>query len=917
MKYKYQLPKHSAMLLLLAGLQFPMIFAQKLPDEPGLWVTGRNAEGQLGNNMTGEDITSLTHISGVIGEDISAITAGEHQSYFLTINGKLWASGTNDYGQLGDGTTEMRSTPVQVINGTEVSQIFAGRHHGFFIRADGSLWAMGRNDYGQLGDGTIINRSEPVQVAGQVVWAAGGEFHSLFIKSDKSLWAVGRNNVGQLGDGTNNDQSLHVKIAEGVLRVYAGWQNSYFIKEDGVLLATGDNAYGMLGIGQAPDAVAFVHTPTSVLGATSVDFVSVKSEHMYFVQSNRQLWSVGRNQYGQLGNGLHNDSYTPLQVRNGTNVVAVAAGDGYGVFLRSDSTLWAMGNPVHGRMAFDGSDEQQLPLWAFNRYKGDVHNHSSYSWSHGSHRSGGSNWDPIQPGWNPPPGMGPGGGQGEYPPVLNPKGIADPNYYTSHSGPQAYQMDRAKNRGPKYQFYVASDHCHEGPFHPVDPENNEYWKDIRESARNTVKDPDFTGMSGMEYSRNSDPEGTGSGHQVYINTHDYVSAMNVDAIGIPQLYTWLKSARPLDDKGYVVLNFAHPGRTQYNDWAHWDSQIVDIATLCEITSVYRNRYLSGWHRSLNKGWKTSPTGVQDSHGYWNLENRPPLTNILATELSTESVTRAMRQRRTYVAWTGEKEDNVDNDLRYSVNGYIMGSTLNSPTTFNFQIEIQTPKGRTNHYVRRIQIIRNHPTNLDGTQIAAEMVFPGTESKVVWNPTIEDSDAKWFYLLVHHWVDTNNDPVNTTYASLGSTYSAPTWTGRGSNHGDGSLAIHHAVESLSTPIRISSGIKEVVTGGSHTMVLSYGNQVVSTFTPQSTPHPASMKVFPNPAKDLLEIEVSRYGNENLNFKLLDIHGKIIKSWSSAHHISNMDTSALAQGLYVLMVNNNNSMPLLYKKIIITR
>lgn len=883
---------------------------------PGIYVTGLNEEGQLGLGVSGADVKSLTSIAFGANGNISSIAAGEHQSYFLTRDGELFASGANQYGQLGDGTTEIRTTPVPVLNGTQVIRIFAGRHHGLFIKSDESLWAMGRNNYGQLGDGEIVDRKEPVKLADNVSWAAGGEFHSLFIKTDGTLWAVGRNNLGQLGDGTTIDRTEPVKIADGVNRVFAGWMNSYFIKDDGTLWAMGDNAYGMLGIGESPDETAYISIPGQVKEGIGVNYVAVKSEHMYFLKTNRQLWSVGRNQYGQLGNGLHKDCYSPVQVRNGTNVLTMAAGDGYGLFVLTDSTLWAMGNPDHGRMAFDGSDEQKLPLWVFNRYKGDVHNHSSYTWSHGAHRTGGSNWDPIASGWNPPPGMGPGGGPGEFPPVLNPKGVMDPSYYKTNSGPPVYQMNRAKNHGPKYQFYVTSDHCHEGPFHPVDPANNQYWEDIRETARNTTNDPDFAGMSGMEFSRNSDPEGTGSGHQVYINTHDYVSAMNADAIGIPQLYEWLKTARPLDDKGYVVLNFAHPGRTQYNDWAHWNPQIVDIATLCEISTVYRGRYLSGWNRSLNKGWKTSPTGVQDSHGYWNLENRPPLTNILSTELTTEALTRAMRQRRTYVAWTGENDNNVDNDLRYSVNGFIMGSTLDSPTKFNFHIEIQTPPGRVGHYVRRIQIMRNHPTELNNVQVVAELVLPGTESKVVWTPVIENDDAIYFYLQVHHWADTDNNSVNTTYASLGSTYSAPIWTGRGTNHGDGSQAIHYAVKSLSTPIKISSSVAGVTTGGSHTLVLPSGSPEVSAIGNKPEAISATAKLFPNPAKDYLEIAVSGDENQKLYFELLDISGKIAKTWSSDGNASRVETFALSPGFYLLSLAINNK-PVLFEKVLISR
>ena len=77
-------------------------------------------------------------------------------------DGSLWAMGDNTYGQLGDGTTTHRSTPVQVET-SGVTSVTAGGNHSLFIKSDGSLWAMGSNYYGQLGDGTGDLALTPVQ----------------------------------------------------------------------------------------------------------------------------------------------------------------------------------------------------------------------------------------------------------------------------------------------------------------------------------------------------------------------------------------------------------------------------------------------------------------------------------------------------------------------------------------------------------------------------------------------------------------------------------------------------------------------------------------------------------------------------------------------------------------------------------
>lgn len=144
------------------------------------------------------------------------------------------AWGDNGSGQLGDGTTINRSTPVSVCAPgrtapctrflTDVVDIAAGTSHSLALRKDGTVLAWGNNGGGQLGDGTSANRTTPVRVCapGQtapctrflthVHTIAAGRTHSLALGKDGTAFAWGENGFGELGDGTTTNRSTPVRV---------------------------------------------------------------------------------------------------------------------------------------------------------------------------------------------------------------------------------------------------------------------------------------------------------------------------------------------------------------------------------------------------------------------------------------------------------------------------------------------------------------------------------------------------------------------------------------------------------------------------------------------------------------------------------------------------------------------------------
>jgi alpha-tubulin suppressor-like RCC1 family protein len=101
------------------------------------------------------------------------VATGHNYALAIKSNGALWAWGSSYIGQLGDGTTIERHSPVRIGSDTNWQSINTGGTHSFHSLAtetDGSLWAWGGNYSGKLGDGTTIDRYSPVRIGSDTNW---------------------------------------------------------------------------------------------------------------------------------------------------------------------------------------------------------------------------------------------------------------------------------------------------------------------------------------------------------------------------------------------------------------------------------------------------------------------------------------------------------------------------------------------------------------------------------------------------------------------------------------------------------------------------------------------------------------------------------------------------------------------------
>ena len=157
-----------------------------LTDTGIAYAWGRGTLGTLGDGTNVNKSSPVTVIGGLTWSQVSA---GSAHSLGLTDTGIAYAWGNNLSGKLGDNTTDTRSSPVTVVGGiTNWSQVSAGGSHSSGVTDTGIIYSWGLNSTGQLGDGTTVSKRSPVIVVSGIsnwveVSTANGNAFGLFPQS--------------------------------------------------------------------------------------------------------------------------------------------------------------------------------------------------------------------------------------------------------------------------------------------------------------------------------------------------------------------------------------------------------------------------------------------------------------------------------------------------------------------------------------------------------------------------------------------------------------------------------------------------------------------------------------------------------------------------------------------------------------
>lgn len=311
----------------------------------GVKCWGTNQFGQLGNGSTTSTSSVPVEVLGLTS-GVSAIVAGKGYTCALTTGGAVKCWGDNQSGQLGNGSTANSLIPVDVTGLTGgVRAIAAGSYVACALTSGGGVKCWGRKPAGTPVDVTGLT-------SGVTAIAAGGG-HTCALTSGGGVKCWGANISGQLGNVKNYSLTpVDVTgLTSGVSAIVAGGEYTCALTNGGGVKCWGDDHSGQLGVTPTP-AYHSSNLPVDIAGLTSgVTAIAAGNNHLCALTTGGGIKCWGSNAAGQLGNGTMADSPTLVDVAGLTSTVrAIAAGDRHTCALTSTGGVKCWGEGRAGQL---------------------------------------------------------------------------------------------------------------------------------------------------------------------------------------------------------------------------------------------------------------------------------------------------------------------------------------------------------------------------------------------------------------------------------------------------------------------------------------------------------------------------------------------------------------------------------------
>jgi alpha-tubulin suppressor-like RCC1 family protein len=299
------------------------------------------------------------------------VSAGGTHACAITSAGGVKCWGYNDRGQLGDGSNLVRTSPVQVVGLTAGVTAIAASHGSFTcaLTSAGGVKCWGFNQFGQLGNGSTNDSHTPVAVTGLtsgVSAIAVGDAHACALTTTGGVKCWGSAYLTFANNGwQNNLTPVDVPaFSGGVTAIATGVRFTCVLTTAGGVKCWGDNHDGELGNGDNRPTNLGSGTPVDVTGLTS-GVVAIASQwaQTCALTSGGGVKCWGQNSYGELGNGATGFSRTPVDVSGLTSgVTAIATGSHESCAVTSTGGVKCWGSNLYAALGDPTIDLSPTPI---------------------------------------------------------------------------------------------------------------------------------------------------------------------------------------------------------------------------------------------------------------------------------------------------------------------------------------------------------------------------------------------------------------------------------------------------------------------------------------------------------------------------------------------------------------------------
>ena len=360
-----------------------IIHTVALDEEGRVYIWGNNEYGQLGDGTTTNSVLPICisdKENELKGKRIVDISAGEVHTVAIDEEGKVYTWGYNEFGQLGDGTTTNSTLPICIsekgneLKGKRIVDISAGGGHTVAIDEEGKIYAWGNNEVGQLGDGTTTNSVLPICISDKdnelkgkkIISISAGVVHTVALDEEGKAYTWGNNEYGQLGDGKTTNSVLPICISDKdnelkgkkIISISAGVVHTVALDEEGKAYTWGNNEYGQLGDGKTTNSVLPIcisDKENELKGKRIVD-ISAGYGHTVAIDEEEKVYTWGYNEFGQLGYVTEDNSTEPICISDkenelkGKRIVDISAGYGHTVAIDKEGKVYTWGFNEYGQL---------------------------------------------------------------------------------------------------------------------------------------------------------------------------------------------------------------------------------------------------------------------------------------------------------------------------------------------------------------------------------------------------------------------------------------------------------------------------------------------------------------------------------------------------------------------------------------